>query len=131
MSEHPLNDLIGTALTNIKSMIDVNTIIGNAVETANGTTIIPVSRVGFGFAAGGSDVPSKAPSPSPNKNFGGGSGAGISISPVGFLVVNGDSVKLLPVNSANTTVDKLIDSVPELFDKVNGLINKNKSGGDM
>lgn len=127
MSEHPLNDLIGTALTNIKSMVDVNTIIGNPVETANGTTIIPVSRVGFGFAAGGTDVPVK--NPSSDKNFGGGSGAGISISPVGFLVVNGDSVKLLPVNSANTTVDKLIDSVPEMFDKVNGIINKNKSEG--
>ncbi len=127
MSEqHPLNDLIGTALTNIKSMVDVNTIIGNPVETANGTVIIPVSRVGFGFAAGGSDIPQKAPNVA--ASFGGGSGAGISISPIGFLVVNGDSVKLLPVNSANTTVDKIIDSVPEMFDKVNGFINKNKSG---
>ncbi len=125
MSEHPLNELIGTALTNIKSMVDVNTIIGSPVETANGTIIIPVSRVGFGFAAGGTDVPSKAQTP--EKNFGGGSGAGISISPVGFLVVNGDSVKLLPVNSANTTVDKLIDSVPEMFEKVNGMINKKKN----
>ena len=124
MSEHPLNDLIGTALTNIKTMVDVNTIIGTPVETANGTIIIPVSRVGFGFAAGGSDVPTK--NPAVDKNFGGGSGAGISISPVGFLVVNGDSVKLLPVNSANTTVDKLIDSLPEMFDKVSGLFNKDK-----
>ena len=127
MSEHPLNDLISTALSNIKTMVDVNTIIGSPVETANGTVIIPVSRVGFGFAAGGTDISSKSPSTSANANFGGGSGAGISISPVGFLVVNGDDVKLLPVNSANTTVDKLIDSVPEMFDKVNGIINKNKS----
>ncbi len=124
MSEHPLNELINTALTNIKAMVDVNTIIGNPVETASGAVIIPVSRVGFGFVAGGSDVPSKAVSP--EKNFGGASGAGISISPIGFLVVNGDSVKLLPVNSANTTVDKLIDSIPEMFDKVSGIINKNK-----
>lgn len=124
MSEHPLNDLIGTALTNIKTMVDVNTIIGTPVETANGTIIIPISRVGFGFAAGGSDVPTK--NPAADKNFGGGSGAGVSISPVGFLVVNGDSVKLLPVNSANTTVDKLIDSLPDMFDKVSGIFNKNK-----
>ena len=127
MNEHPLNDLIEKALTNIKTMVDVNTIIGNPVETANGTVIIPVSRVGFGFAAGGTDIAGRAPSSASNSNFGGGSGAGISISPVGFLVVNGDNVKLLPVNSANTTVDKLIDSVPEMFDKVNGIINKNKS----
>ena len=126
MNEHPLNELIGTALTNIKSMVDVNTIIGNPVETANGTVIIPVSRVGFGFAAGGSDIPTKNAS-AEAKSFGGGSGAGISISPIGFLVVNGETVKLLPVNSANTTVDKLIDSVPEMFDKVSGFINKKKN----
>lgn len=125
MSEHPLNELIGTALTNIKTMVDVNTIIGDPVETANGTVIIPVSRVGFGFAAGGSDIPTKTAGA--NENFGGGSGAGVSISPVGFLVVNGDSVKILPVNSANTTVDKLIDSVPELFDKVSGIVGKKKA----
>ncbi len=125
MSEHPLNDLIGTALTNIKTMVDVNTIIGNPVETANGTVIVPVSRVGFGFAAGGSDIPQKTETQ--KSSFGGGSGAGVSISPVGFLVVNGDSVKLLPVSNSNTTVDKLIDSVPEMFDKVSGIINKNKN----
>ncbi len=124
MSEHPLNDLISTALTNIKSMVDVNTVIGNPVETANGAVIIPISRVGFGFAAGGSDIPSKEPTAN---NFGGGSGAGVSISPIGFLVVNGDTVKLLPVNSANTTVDKLIDSVPEMFDKVSGFVKNRKS----
>ena len=126
MSEknHPIHDLMGTTMQKIREMVDVNTIIGAPVETANGTVIIPVSRVGFGFAAGGSDLPQKAAA---DKNFGGGSGAGISISPVGFLVVNGDSVKLLPVNSANTTVDKLIDSVPDMFDKVSGIINKNKN----
>lgn len=126
MSEHPLNELISTALTNIKSMVDVNTIIGNPVETANGAVIIPVSKVGFGFAAGGSDFPQKADS-SAAKAFAGGSGAGISVSPIAFLVLNGDTVKLLPVNSANTTVDKIIDSVPEMFDKVSGFIKKKKS----
>ena len=128
MSTHPLNDLINTALTNIKSMVDVNTIIGNPVETANGTVIIPVSRVGFGFAAGGSDFPPKAGAAADaSKAFAGGSGAGISLTPIGFLVVTGETVKFLPVNSANTTVDKLIDSVPEMFDKVSGFINKKKN----
>lgn len=125
MSEHPLNDLISTSLTNIKTMVDVDTIVGNPVETANGAVIIPVSRVSFGFAAGGTDLPSKDAAA---KNFGGGSGAGVSISPIGFLVMNGDTVKLLPVNSTNTTVDKLIDSVPEMFDKVSGFVNKMKNG---
>ncbi len=129
MNEHPLNDLIGTALTNIKTMVDVNTIVGDPVETAGGTVIIPVSRVGFGFAAGGSDIPHKAPSDS-KTSFGGGTGAGVSVSPIGFLVINGDTVRLIPVNSSNTTVDKLIDNVPAMFDKVNSFINKRKNGGE-
>lgn len=123
MGEHPINNLMGTVMENIKGMVDVNTIIGDPVETANGTIIIPVSKVGFGFAAGGSDIPGKAES----KAFGGGSGAGVSISPIGFLVVTNDQIKLIPISSTNTPVDKLIDYIPEVFDKVNSLIKKNKT----
>ena len=122
MGEHPINNLMGTVMENIKGMIDVNTIIGDPVETANGTMIIPVSKVGFGFAAGGSDIPSK----SENQAFGGGSGAGVSISPIGFLVVTNEQIKLIPISSTNTPVDKLIDYIPEVFDKVNNLIKKKK-----
>ncbi len=123
MSEHPINNLMGTVMENIKSMIDVNTIVGEPVETSNGTMIIPVSKVGFGFAAGGSDIPSKTPD---TDNFGGGSGAGVSIAPIGFLVVSAEQIKFIPVSSGNTPLDKLVDYIPVAFDKVNSIIKKKK-----
>ena len=124
MSEHPINNLMGTVMENIKGMIDVNTIVGDPVETSNGTMIIPVSKVGFGFAAGGSDIPSKTPG---NEEFGGGSGAGVSIAPIGFLVVSPDQIKFIPVSSNSTPLDKLVDYIPVAFDKVNNMIKKKKS----
>lgn len=123
MSEHPINNLMSTVMENIKGMIDVNTIIGDPVETTNGTMIIPISKVGFGFAAGGSDIPTKNPG---DKPFGGGSGAGVSISPIGFLVVTADQIKMVPVSSGNTPIDKLVDYIPVAIEKVNGMIKKNK-----
>ena len=115
MSEHPINNLMGTVMENIKGMIDVNTIIGEPVETSNGTMIIPISKVGFGFAAGGSEIPTKN-----------GSGAGVSISPVGFLVVTADQIKMIPVSSGSTPIDKLVDYIPVAIDKVNGMIKKRR-----
>jgi len=123
MSEHPINNLMGTVMENIKGMIDVNTIIGEPVETSNGTMIIPISKVGFGFAAGGSEIPTKTPGEKP---FGGGSGAGVSISPVGFLVVTSDQIKMIPVSSGSTPIDKLVDYIPVAIDKVNGMIKKRR-----
>ena len=122
MGEHPINNLMGTVMENIKGMIDVNTIIGDPVETSNGTMIIPISKVGFGFAACGSDIPNKSEASS----FGGGSGAGVSISPIGFLVVAPDQIKLIPVSANNTPVDKLIDYIPVAFEKINSMIQNNK-----
>ena len=123
MGEHPINNLMSTVMENIKGMIDVNTIIGDPVETSNGTMIIPISKVGFGFAAGGSDIPAKNPG---NESFGGGSGAGVSISPIGFLIVAPDQIKLIPVSSNNTPLDKLVDYIPVAFEKVNSMIKKKK-----
>ncbi len=123
MNEHPINNLMGTVMENIKGMIDVNTIIGEPVETSNGTMIIPISKVGFGFAAGGSEIPTKTPGEKP---FGGGSGAGVSISPVGFLVVTADQIKMIPVSSGSTPIDKLVDYIPVAIDKVNGMIKKRR-----
>ena len=123
MGEHPINNLMSTVMENIKGMIDVNTIIGDPVETSNGTMIIPISKVGFGFAAGGSDIPTKNDGEKP---FGGGSGAGVSISPIGFLVVTADQIKMVPVSSGNTPIDKLVDYIPVAIEKVNGMIKKNK-----
>ena len=124
MGEHPINNLMSTVMESIKGMIDVNTIVGDPVETSNGTMIIPISKVGFGFAAGGSDIPSKTPG---NETFGGGSGAGVSIAPIGFLVVTPDQIKLIPVASNSSPVDKLVDYIPVAFDKINTMIKNRKN----
>ena len=115
--QHPVQNVMNTAMQNIKDMLDVNTVVGNPITAPDGTVIIPVSRVGVGFASGGSDFNSKA-SPE-NPNFGGGSGAGISINPVAFLVVSSKGeVSILPVNSngVGTGIDKLVASVPEVIE---------------
>ncbi len=126
---HPIQGLIESSMKNIKEMVDVNTIIGDPVQTPDGSTIIPVSRVSFGFGAGGSNIPVKGAETATAEEapFGGGSGAGISIRPVGFLVVGNDQIKLLPVDAgASTSVDKLFEFIPKLVDKVNGLISDHK-----
>ena len=133
MSEHPIEGLMLTAMNSIQDMVDVNTIIGEPIETSNNMVIIPISKVGFGFAAGGSESKGETLDEYTKKEkeeqvqyrlpFGGGSGAGVSISPIAFLVVSPNNVKLLPVNHSSA-IDKLMDYVPDLMEKVNCYLNK-------
>jgi len=121
MSEHPIQGLMDTAMSNIKSMVDVNTIVGDPVTTPDGTVIIPISTVSFGFGAGGTQFSAKSESVAPeNAMFGGGCGGGANVKPIAFLVVGGGNIKLLPISDKVTPVDKIIDLVPEVVDKVNG-----------
>lgn len=116
-------------------MIDVNTIVGEPIETSNGTLIIPISKVKFGFAAGGSEFKGETINEYTKKEkeeeiryrlpFGGGSGAGASITPVAFLIVEENQVKLLPV-SHESAIDKLLDYVPDLLDKAKEFIQNDK-----
>ena len=126
MSEHPIQGLMKTAMESIKEMVDVNTVIGDAVETPDGSVIIPVSRVGFGFAAGGTEFEAHEHEEG-ELPFGGGSGAGVSVQPVGFLVVGNNQVRLLPVSS-NAIYDRLIDAVPQLMEKVQDMFNEKGNG---
>ena len=131
MSEHPIEGLMLTAMNSIEDMIDVNTIIGEPIETSNGIVIIPISKVSFGFAAGGSEFKGETVDEYRKKDkdesiqyrlpFGGGSGAGVSINPISFLVVQQDKVKLLPVNHTSC-VDKILDYIPEVIDKVENMM---------
>lgn len=107
-----------TAMESIKQMVDVNTVVGDAVQTGDGGVIIPVSRVSFGFAAGGGEYGTR--SVEGDGPFGGGSGAGVSVQPVGFLVVRGNDVRLLPVE-ANATVERLLDMAPDILDQVSAM----------
>ena len=133
MPEHPIEGLMNTAMNSIKDMIDVDTIIGKPIETTNNIVIIPISKVSFGFASGGSEFKGetideynkreKEESIQYRLPFGGGSGAGVSINPIAFLVVQSNCVKLLPVNHSSS-VDRLLDYMPDLVEKTNQLINK-------
>ena len=132
--QHPIENLMLTAMNSIKDMVDVNTIIGEPIETSNNTIIIPISKVGFGFAAGGSELKGETIDEYIKREkeeaiqyrlpFGGGSGAGVSIAPVAFLVVQPNNVKLLPVEHCSA-IDRLLDYVPDLMEKANIILNKN------
>ena len=126
MSEHPIEGLMDVTLEKIKSMVDSNTIIGNPINMPDGTLILPVSKVSFGFASGGSDFPSKTS----KQLFGGGGGAGVSISPIAFLVVPGHSVRMLQLADTSNSVDRAIGMMPEMVDKVADLFGKNKKDDD-
>ncbi len=119
-SEHPIEGLMRTAMDSIKGMVDVNTVVGQPVETRDGGTIIPISRVSFGFAAGGGEYWHNQ-QPVDGRPFGGGSGAGVTVNPVGFLVVQGDTVRLLSVERGDL-MDNLLSSVPQIIDQVQGLL---------
>ena len=133
MSEHPIEGLMTTAMNSIQDMIDVNTIIGEPIETSNNIVIIPISKVSFGFAAGGSEFKGETVDEYRKREkeeevqyrlpFGGGSGAGVTINPIAFLVIQGENVKLMPVNYSSS-IDKLLDYIPDLLDKTNNMISK-------
>lgn len=121
MSEHPIQGLMDTAMGNIKAMVDVNTIVGDPVTTPDGTVIIPISTVSFGFGAGGTQFAAKTDTIAPqDAMFGGGCGGGANVKPIAFLVVGGGNIKLLPISDKVTPVDRIIDAMPEMVDKVNG-----------
>lgn len=129
MAEHPIQGLMKTAMESLKSMVDVNTVIGDPVETQDGTVIVPVSRVTFGFAAGGSEFgQAQEGEPGHDHPFGGGSGAGVSVSPVGFLVVGRDQVRMLPVDGGQP-VHRIIDLAPQLIDKLKAVMRSRADDG--
>ncbi|OEF97249.1 sporulation protein YtfJ [Vulcanibacillus modesticaldus] len=135
--EHPIQGLMKTAMENIKEMVDVNTIVGEPVETPDGSVILPISKVGFGFAAGGSELNFESSEEKGNggpqdKPFGGGSGGGISITPVAFLVVSRtNGVQLLPLDSETHIYERLINLAPQLMEKLqNSLKNKKQDASE-
>ncbi len=119
-----LHDVMGITMDKVREMVDVNTIVGEPIHTPEGVTVIPVSKVSVGFASGGADYATK----NVNKDgFGGGAGAGVSIDPVAFLIIKSDSVRLLPVAPLpGGPVEKIIDLMPELVDKVTAFVDKRK-----
>ncbi|WP_121615148.1 GerW family sporulation protein [Virgibacillus halodenitrificans] len=132
MEEHPIQGLMTTAMENLKDMVEVNTIIGDPVESPDGSMIIPVSKVGFGFAAGGSEFRASASQGDSEAAlpFGGGSGGGVSITPVAFLVVSKNGIKMVHLDQHTHIYEKMLHSAPQVVEKIQQILketsNKNK-----
>lgn len=139
MSDHPIQGLMTTAMENLKEMIDVNTIIGDPVETPDGSVILTVSKVGFGFAAGGSEFNMENGGGGGSQGgekqkmpFGGGSGGGVSITPIAFLIVNSHGVKMVHLDESTHLYERILDLAPQAVDKIQQMMsnkdNNNQSG---
>ena len=113
-----INALLDTTLSKIRELVDSQTVIGEPIVISPKLTLIPISKMSFGFASGGSDFSGKD---APNVHFGGGSGAGVKIAPVAFVVVKDDNVRIMSVSPSDTPVDKLVDAVPDMIDKISGM----------
>lgn len=140
MPDHPIQGLMTTAMESLKEMIDVNTIIGDPVETPDGSVILTVSKVGFGFAAGGSEFKldnakeqsqgssqqqgqEKQGQSGPKLPFGGGSGGGVSITPIAFLIVNSQGVKMLHLDESTHLYEKILELAPQAVDKIQQMLS--------
>ncbi len=132
--QHPIEGLMRTAMESIQEMVSVNSVVGEPVETPDGSVIIPVSRVSCGFGAGGSEFEMTSKDNGDNESgqtspaFGGGSGAGMSVKPVGFLVAGNGHVRMLPVDG-NALLDRLMDLTPELLSQIQGMFDKKRDRG--
>lgn len=128
MSEQKVNGLLSETMEKMKGLVDANTVIGDPITTPDGTTIIPISRVSYGFASGGTDLPSKA-QPAAGL-FAGGSGAGITIAPVAFLSIHQGSVRVIQIEPFMSSVDRALEKVPDVMDKITELFGKEKTVAD-
>ena len=120
MKEQSASGILGTTIEKIRDLVDVSTIIGDPMYLEGGMTIIPVSKVTYGFASGGSDFPSKTNA----QLFGGGGGAGVTITPVAFLIVSDGEVTLKHITAYDNAAERVVNLVPEMFDKVTSVVNK-------
>ena len=132
MTDHPIEGLMKTTMNSLKEMVDVNTIIGDPVQSPDGLVIIPVSKISFGFASGGTEFDRSLDNNDQNENskdfpFGGGSGAGVSVQPVGFIVAGNNQIKLLTVDEGNTALSNLFDFMNKISDTIQQAMNKNKN----
>ncbi len=119
MSENNINSIIDVTMDKLRTMVDADTILGTPV-TVGDNTVIPISKVSFGLATGGTDFPSK----SEKTSFGGGGGAGVTITPIGIIAMCSGNVKFIPVNNEVTTLDRALQALPEIIDKLKGIIDE-------
>ena len=122
-NKNQLNEMMRGAMEKVREMVDTNTIVGQPITTPDGVTLIPISKVSFGFGSGGGDYGT-----APKENFGGGAGAGVKIDPVAFLVIKDGSTRVLPVAVPPvSTLDRVVDMVPDVLDKVEKFFDKKEA----
>lgn len=122
MDNHPIQEIMANSLAKMREVVDANTVIGTPITTVDGVTIIPVSKISYGFVSGGSDFATEKQ----KDLFGGAASSGASITPVAFLVIQGTGVRLIQLAEGGRTVDRVLNMVPEVIDKVEGFIAKGK-----
>ena len=124
--DNKLNSMMNTAMEKVREMVDTNTIVGQPITTPDGVTLIPISRVSFGFGTGGTDYGKTT------EKFGGGGGAGVKIDPVAFLIVKDGQTRMMPVAvPAVATVDRVLEMTPQFLDRIDGFISKKKETKDI
>lgn len=129
---HPINSIMTTTLAKLKEMVDVDVIVGKPIDTPDGTTLIPVSRLSMGFGSGGTDFAGKNHKDNTPYNFGGGSGAGVKVDPVAFLIVKDGSVRLLPIGiPAVSPAARAVEMVPQLVDKITDYLDRQKDKSEL
>lgn len=116
----PITDILDRSLENLRKLVDVDTIIGTPIKQ-EGVTIIPVSKVAFGFGSGGSELPTTKP----QMPFGGGSGGGVTITPIAFIIISEGKTEVIQISAPNSTADRIVSLIPGMFDKVSGMIAEN------
>ena len=128
---HPLSDMMTSSMAKIKDMIDVNTVIGEPITTPDGVTILPVTKVSIGYGAGGSDFATKNTPANRDNSFGGGAGGAVKITPIAFLIIRDGNVRMLPIaEPASTSMDRLIEQLPDLIDRAESFLKERKSGAE-
>lgn len=128
---HPLNEMMTSSMAKIKDMIDVNTVIGKPITTPDGVTLIPITKVSVGYGGGGSDFVTKNYPANRDNAFGGGAGAGVTITPMAFVVIRGESVRMLPVaEPASSAVDRIVELVPDILDRAEDIVRQFKDKKD-
>lgn len=124
MGNGSIENLMGTTMEKIREIVDANTVMGDPITTSDGTVLIPVSKISYGFASGGADVPTRKSEKT--SAFGGGAGAGITVVPLAFIVINAGGAKMLQIQSYEGSADRIIGMAPELIDKIASMFKKDK-----
>lgn len=120
-----VSEILGASMSKVREMVDANTVVGTPINTPNGATLIPISKISFGMASGGTDLAAKADAV--NGSFVGGAGCGVKITPVAFIVIHGEHIRMLPITEpASSTSERIVEQIPDLVDKITGIISNKK-----